>query len=460
MKELTKRKRLGYASGIVSESVMYNMFFTYFTVFLTDVAHLAPLVAGMVGMISVIWDGVTDPLIGHMADKKGRDKRKFILFAIVPMAVLFVLAFALFDLQSGAKAVYYTAMAMMFWVAYTAYTIPYYALCAQLTDDYDERTRIRGMSSMINAGAIFVGAATPELLGPALVEAGFSEGFGWLMSAAFVAMVAIVFAVITYRSIKDVRLIEDTDASSTNIFKSYLDILKIKPFKFLLAFVFLFMASNALAQANFIYLIEHRMKMSGDLITVALISIVVGMGVFTPLTTWLSTKKDRRFAVIVMLSASAAGMFAFKFIGITTIPALVIMLLFFSMGTAGFWTTFYSFTYDIAEFDELKNGKRRVGAITSLPQLLQKTGAALGLFTIGTVLAFYGYNADLPEQTLSTAIGIENIITLICPALIILSMLVMVAYPVTKQRFEQVKKALEEKKTTGKYDDAGLKKIL
>jgi glycoside/pentoside/hexuronide:cation symporter, GPH family len=351
-------------------------------------------------------------------------------------------------------------MAMMFWVAYTAYTIPYYALCAQLTDDYDERTKIRGMSSMINAGAIFIGAATPSLLGDALVSAGVSIEASWMISAMIVASVAIVFAVITYRSVKGVRLIEDTDESNINIFKSYLDIVRIKPFKFLLVFVLLFMFSNALAQADLIYIINNRLHVSFDVMPVALVSIVVGMAVFTPLTTWLSTKKDRRFAVIIMFSASALGMFAFKFIGITSIPALIVMLLFFSMGTAGFWTTFYSFTYDIAEFDELKNGKRRVGAITSLPQLLQKTGAALGLQTLGAVLAFYGYNAELSEQSLATAIGIENIITLICPALIILSMLVMVMYPVTKAKFEHVKSALEEKKMTGTYDATGLEKLL
>ncbi len=460
MEELTKKRRLGYASGIVTESVMYNMFYTYFILFLTDVARLAPLIAGTVGMISVIWDGVTDPMIGHMADKKGRDKRKFILFSIFPMAILFILAFSTFDMVSTAKAIYYIAMAMMFWVAYTTYTIPYYALCAQLTDDYDERTKIRGMSSMINAGAIFIGAATPSLLGDALVAAGLSVSAGWQISAMVVAAVAIVFAVITYRSVKDVRLIEDTDDSNLNIFKSYLDIVRIKPFKFLLVFVLLFMFSNALAQADLIYIINNRLHVSFDVMPIALVSIVVGMAVFTPLTTWLSTKKDRRFAVIIMFTASALGMFAFKFIGITSVAALIVMLLFFSMGTAGFWTTFYSFTYDIAEFDELKNGKRRVGAITSLPQLLQKTGAALGLQTLGAVLAFYGYNAELSEQTLATAIGIENIITLICPVLIILAMLVMVMYPVTKAKFEHVKSALEEKKKTGTYDASGLENIL
>ncbi|MDC7239593.1 MAG: MFS transporter, partial [Spirochaetales bacterium] len=68
--QLKFSQKLGYASGIVSESVLYNMFYTYFIIFLTDVAFLNPALAGTISLISVLWDGVTDPLIGHYADRK------------------------------------------------------------------------------------------------------------------------------------------------------------------------------------------------------------------------------------------------------------------------------------------------------------------------------------------------------------------------------------------------------
>jgi len=45
------------------------------------------------------------------------------------------------------------------------YTIPYYAVAAELTEDYDERTKIRGMSSFINAFCIGVGNIMPALVG-------------------------------------------------------------------------------------------------------------------------------------------------------------------------------------------------------------------------------------------------------------------------------------------------------
>ena len=151
---LTKRRKLGYASGIVSESVLYNMFYTYFLVFLTDIVGINPALAGTISMVSIIWDGITDPFIGHVTDKDGIDKRKILKAAIIPMAILFVLAFSSFSFISSFKVVYYLIAAILFWIAYTMYTIPYYAICAEMTSDYDERTNIRGISSFINAFAI------------------------------------------------------------------------------------------------------------------------------------------------------------------------------------------------------------------------------------------------------------------------------------------------------------------
>ena len=162
--DLTKKRTLGYASGIVSESVLYNMFYTYFLIFLTDVAGIVPAIAGTISMISIIVDGITDPIIGHMADKKGRDKRRLMKSAVIPMAILFVFAFTKYEMPPWLSLIYFVAVAVMFWVAYTFYTIPYYALCAELTSDYDERTKIRGTSSFINAFAIFIGSAAPVIL--------------------------------------------------------------------------------------------------------------------------------------------------------------------------------------------------------------------------------------------------------------------------------------------------------
>ncbi len=458
---LTKKRRLGYASGIISESVLYNMFYTYFLIFLTDIIGINPAIAGTISMISITVDGITDPLIGHMADKKGRDKRRLMKAAVIPMALLFVFAFFKFNLSQEAAVAYFIAIAVLFWVAYTFYTIPYYALCAELTSDYDERTRIRGTSSFINAFAIFTGSAAPVVLVSVFEGGNISTALSWSMTAAVLAVISIVFGFIAYRSTKHIKLIKPEDRSNENIFKTYLQVIKIKPFKFLLVFVVLYMIQSSLAQADLIYLLQYRMMVDPDVyMAVALGTIVLGMVIFVPITTKIATVKDRKFAVISLLSIATLGMFIFRFIGISNVYSLVGMLLFYSIGLAVFWTTFYSFTYDIAEIDEMVNTKRRVGAITSLPQLLQKLGAAIGMQTLGAVLAVSGYQAGAEVQTQSAVMGIENVITILCPVVMGLAVLFMLLYPVTKARYQKLQTALENKKAGKKYDISGLDRLI
>lgn len=458
---LTKRRTVGYASGIISESVLYNMFYTYFLIFLTDIAGIVPAIAGTISMVSIIVDGVTDPIIGHMADKKNRDKRRLMKSAVIPMTILFVFAFTKFNLPPWMSLVYFISVAVMFWVAYTFYTIPYYALCAEITSDYDERTKIRGTSSFINAFAIFVGSAAPVLLVGLFEGFSLSTNTSWSLSAVAVAVIAVIFGYVAYHSTKNIKLYKPENHESENIFKTYLQVVKIKPFKFLLVFIVLFMVQSSLAQADLMYLLQYRMQVDPDLyMSIALGTIVLGMIIFVPITTVLATKRDRKFAVIFLLSIATLGMFAFRFIGITNVYTLVAMLLFYSIGLAVFWTTFYSFTYDISEIDEMVNSKKRVGAITSLPQLLQKFGAAIGMQTLGLVLTFTGYNSEVQVQSQSAAMGIESIITIFCPIVMALAVLFMALYPVTKARYQKLQKALEDKNAGEEYDVEGLDRLI
>ncbi len=458
---LTKRRKIGYASGIISESVLYNMFYTYFLIFLTDVAKISPGIAGTISMISIIVDGITDPMIGHMADSHGRDKRRLMKSAVIPMSILFILAFLKLDLSPALSVAYFIGIAVCFWVAYTFYTIPYYALCAELTSDYDERTKIRGTSSFINAFAIFVGSAAPVVLVGVFEDMSFATHTSWTFSAAIVAVIAVIFGYVAYLSTKKIQLVKPEQTDSQNIFKTYLQVIKIKPFKFLLIFVVLFMIQSSLAQADLMYLLTYRLQVNADeYMAVALGAIVLGMIIFVPITTKLATVKDRKFAVVTLLSIATLGMFTFRFVGISNIVSLVIMLLFYSIGLAVFWTTFYSFTYDISEIDEMVNSKRRVGAITSLPQLLQKFGAALGMQTLGLILAFTGYSNDAVVQSPSAVMGIENVITIFCPIVMALAVLFMALYPVTKKRYHKLQKALEAKKQDKEYSTDGLERLL
>lgn len=461
--QLTKAKKLGYCSGISAESILYNMYYTYYLVFLTDVAHMSPSLAGTVSLISVIWDAVTDPIIGHFADKKGADKRKFMFRAAFPVGITFIGAFIpLGDTSDIFKFIFYTAMTMLFWLAYTVYTIPYYAVVAEITEDYDERTDIRGKSSLFNTVAILLGNAVPALVPGLIIGMGVSASVGWLLTAALLAVLAVISAVVASLSLRGIELKKANEVGAKEKVKvsEYLQILKIKPFRWFVMFVFFFLIASAMIQTNFAYLVQSRLGMSDDGMVIVIITLVASMGLMIPIVTKLAEKTDRRKAGIIFISIMFVGLIIIKFIGIDGTPMLIASVFAVALGLACFWTIFYSMAYDLVEVDEFVNGKRRESMITAFPQFFQKFGAAIGMWIAGQVLDLGGYDGTLAVQSDSAKDAIENIATVIPAAFLVLALIGIIMYPVTKERFALLTSQLEKKRSGEEYNTEGLEKLI
>ena len=462
-KSLSTPRMFGYATGIVSESVLYNMYFTYFLIFMTDVAYVAPALAGTISLIAVSMDAVIDPVIGYTSDRKGVDKRKYLLIAAVPMGVMIMASFFSVDFSDGGKFIYYTLITIVFWLCYTTYTIPYYALGAEITDDYDERTKIRGISSFINGFAIFIGSAGPQILVSVFMGGGSSANTSWLLAAVVLGSLGTIVALTTYLSIRKVNLVRSESADENEgvgILKTYGSIIKLKPFKWLIVFVFFYLAGSSISQANVLYLIQYRVGLSPDAITFVLIVTVAGMFVFVPIVTAIAAKTDRRTVGMIFFSVQIIGLVIMKIVGVDSMLLLLIQAGVAVLGTAAFWTIFYPLAYDLVEVDELVNNKRREGAITSFPQFIQKIGSAFGMQVAGLTLTIVGYNAADHIQSEATALGIESISTLVLAGFVFVALLALIKYPVTKEKFKLVQEALEKKRNGEEFSTEFLKGII
>lgn len=470
----TKRKKLCYCSGIVTESLLYNMFYTYYLVFLTDVIKMNPILAGTVSFISIFWDAVTDPIIGSFADRNGADKRKYMAKAAFPLMFTFIAAFVNIGAQSSViQFIYYTAVTMLFWLAYTVYTIPYYAVVAEITQDYDERTEIRSTSSLINTAAIFLGNALPAVLPSLFAGLVFSgkkmgDSFGWTATAVIMSVMSLAFALITVKSLKGVALQKAETAATENdrksikiIFSEFFEVLKIKPFKWFAMFIVFFLMASSMIQSSFEYMIKYLVNKDPETwMTVVIIELVVVMAAFIPLVTKIAEAKDRRFSSILFMSLMCAGLIICRIIGVRSIAVVLAVTFCMAMGMANFWTVFYSMAYDLVEVDEFAYGTRRESVITALPQFFQKFGAAVGVWTVSLILQLTGYNAELAVQNAKTVNGIENNVTLIPAAFLVLSVLGAVMYPITREKFALLGLELEKKRAGEKHSTDGLEKII
>ena len=484
---LTKKKKFGYAFGIFTESLIYNMFYTYYLTFLNEIVGIKPKYSSIIIFVSIAWDAVTDPLIGNYTDRPGVDKRRFMKASILPLAVTFIVAWtsigAGFSTQI-AKVLLYTVISMLIWVFYTMYSIPYYAVVAELTEDYDERTQIRSLSSLLNAIAVGLGNILPALVPTVAVLLGKNyESNSYAVIAAIISVLAVILGFICCKSLEGVyepkkaqEGIPVQKVTLKSTFKAFGDILKLKPSKWFLLFVFFFLVTSSMIQSNITYMVIDCIGMEYDTgIAVVIISLVVSMAIVVPLVEKTAEKKDRRFAAILFLSITFIGEVLIKLIGLDyEIGSFKIMCIispaFLGIGVGTFWTLFYSMGYDLVELNEFKTGERRESTITALPQLVQKFGSAFGILMAGQFLSAYGYDSSKDvagNESLFTKVtdlkiinGMENISTIIPACFLLISIISVILYPMTRTRFNALMLQLEKKRNGEEYSTEGFEKLL
>lgn len=487
MTALTKKKKVGYGFGIFTESLLYNMFYTYYLTFLIEIVGIKPKFASIVIFVSIAWDAITDPMIGNYTDRVGVDKRRIMKKSILPLAVCFIVAWTTIGAGISAqfvKILVYTVISMAIWVFYTLYTIPYYAVVAELTEDYDERTEIRSLASLINAIAVGLGNILPALVPTVAMLLGEKfKSNSYAVIAMIISVLAVICGFVCCKSLEGVyapKTQEDGNGlekmTIKETFKSFLSVFKLKPAKWFMLFVFFFLAMSSMIQSNLTYMVIDCIGMDYDTgIAVVILVLVVTMAITVPLVEKTANKKDRRTAAISFLTITLIGEIVIKIIGLDAeVGGFKIMCIvspaLLGISTGTFWTLFYSMGYDLVEINEFKTGKRIESTITALPQLIQKFGSAFGILLAGQLLSVYGYDSSndiagseaLIQRVTDPHIvnGMENIATIFPAIFLAISILSCILYPVTRQRVEALMAQLEKKRAGEEYTTEGFEKLL
>ena len=350
---------------------------------------------------------------------------------------------------------------MAFWTCYTVYVIPYFALGGELTERFEERTSLRAWASVFMYLAVLIASATP----PMIVEFtqtkfGGTPVDGWRNVGIIFGIV--IFAVIlicwwaTKGKERPVEISEKT--SNKNIIKSYWEILKLKPVKFLGISVILWSLTCSVASSGPVYLMTNNLALSASKQSLLFTCSSLFAIMWVPVINLLCKKFDKKYVYCYAMLITAAIMCIFGVIGIGSFGVLIALVFFFTFGNTTFWTLYYSLMYDLNELDEFVNNQRREGAVTALMGVCQKLGAALGLQVMGIVLQVGGYGVSGNVERVTDFIVYAN--TFVPGIIGILAAVCVIAYPMTKARYTALTTALNDKKEGKEYSTEGFSELL
>ena len=140
--------KLAYGVGSMPYAAKDAAFGTFVLFFYTQVLGLSGSLTGFAIFLSVLWDAVSDPMVGAFSDRlKTRWGRRHPLMIVgsLPLAFSFVFLFSPPESLQNTQWPLFAWLLMsviMMRTFLTVFYIPQNAMGAELTDDYHERTSI------------------------------------------------------------------------------------------------------------------------------------------------------------------------------------------------------------------------------------------------------------------------------------------------------------------------------
>lgn len=452
-----------YGIGEISNSIKSYAFGLLLLFFYTSVLGLPGTLVGAATAITLVWDSLIDPLIGHWSDRVhirfGR-RHSFMVVGAVSMGLFFFLIFnPPAGLAAGALFAWLMVTNILLRTSNSVYMVPYHALGAELSDDYNERTSITGIRAALSlfgtllvAGLVFVvffPNVTPGV-DPKFNVGGYSS-MGMALGIAITVLGLIAVAgTLSQRS----RLVEPSksDDDETGFFGGLLLALKDQSFLVLvISSSIFFLASVINATLAVHYLTYYAQITDSRALSLFTLSFYVGalVGAFVWTRVSKRVEKQRLFIVntlilAVIMSAAYWLVGPGHLLGTGNVTPLIIGNTLGGFFAAALWVVPASMVADVTDEDELRTGKKRSGTFFGINSFFVQEATAIAVLVTGVLIDhFAGLVPGQVAQSGQTVERLAMLFALLPAALYIVAALLMFRYRLTRQRVAEIRVQLE-----------------
>ncbi len=388
---LTRRTRLGYATGSVATGAFGTVPGLMLLPFLTDQLGVAAIWAGLIVFAPKAWDVILNPIAGRISDRtvdpRG-PRRPWLLRGGFALVIAFALLFAgpttdSVWLDAGWVLVAFLACA----TAYAFFQVPYVTMPAELTSSYDERTRMMSSRVAVLALTILVAGASAPAVRDAIGGRDGYRAMGVLM--AMLILVGVIGSYVGTRgpSYRAAR-------ADTGTLRDQLRIVAgARDFRLLLTGFLLQALAVGCMLAGVDYLAGDVLDSSGAA-SVLFVCFVGPALVLTPAWARWGTKVGKRRGYLtssVVLGIGAALVLVAKD-GPSWMVFVAVAVV--GVGYTGAQVFPMAMLPDVAAADARRTGTNRAGVFTGIWTAGETLGMALGPGVFAVVLALGGYRSS------------------------------------------------------------------
>ncbi len=438
--KLTNKTKILYGVAdlgisLLTASIQFFLLFYY-----TDIAGINPGLAGSALLVGKLtWDAINDPVFGYLSDRTrsrwGR-RKPYMLFGAIPFGLSIWLLFSLPPGLVGLKA--FLAVLGSFLLADTTQTlvsVPYYALSAELTYDYDERTSLISIRMIFTVLGYILGAAATTAVAGMFMNMGWSKTAAYSGMGAIFGIVAIITMLVTVFGVKETPRPDLMPA--TMPLKSQLQqVFKNRPFVQYMIMSTIISISFTLLTSLLPYFITYQLLME-DQIPFIMLVLLGTIGLFLLPWRMVSKKMDKGPAYALGLFIASIAIVVAYFLPQGPSPWIYAIAFFAGVGFSAQYVFPWSMIPDVIEVDESQSGERHEGIYFGVNAFLGKITGAIGIAIAGWALDIYGYVPDA-VQTTRALFGIRFFYAIVPVIAFMIALPLLIWYPLTREKHAEL----------------------
>ena len=477
MSEIAKARlseKIGYGFGDMSSSMFWKIFSYYLPFFYSNIFGLSLAHAGTLVLVTKLYDAVSDPVMGLIADRTNTrwgKYRPYLLWIAIPFAVAGVLAF--FTPQTDNytfKHVYAYVTYILMMTVYTAINVPYGAMLGVMTDDSREKSVFSSFRMFFAFIGSFIAMGSFEpllklrqsILGtlPAEWTLADSTPADWTIAVSVIGIVCAVLFILSFMMTREhvteaemakapVRE-NSNETAKTSVAEDLKALVANGPWWMLLGGGIAILLFNCVRGGAAAYYFADVLGTNAIFtlalfLTVGEISQLVGVVVTVPVSEKIGKKATFLLVlvavtvlsiIVAFLPETPAGMWAL-------LASQILICIAIGINSPLLWSMFA----DVADYSELKNGRASTGLIFSSSSMAQKFGAAFGSAIVLWVLMAFGYdNTKGAVQTPEALATIKALISWIPAIGSAAGIAIMLGYPLTDKKMSEIRQELSKKR--------------
>ena len=459
-------EKIGYGFGDMSSSMFWKLFSYFLPFFYSNVFGLSLADAGVLMLVTRIWDAVSDPMMGIIADRtktRWGKYRPYLLFFALPFALCGVL---LFTTPQTGKTIWAYVTYILMMTVYTGINVPYGSLLNVMTADSDEKSVLSSFRMFFAYGGSFIALFAWEPLcnmfdkarvvttGASGLAAISTSPEAWNKAMIVIASCCFIFFILSFLMTKE----HVKSESTVSVGQDLKLLLKNKPWWLMIGAALASNLFNTVRGTTTAYFFSDYIVKTVEMapqwaflvsasifLSIGEIANMVGVVLAVPMSKHLGKKSTYILSMAILIGLSIM----FFFLPATTggYWAMLAFQVLISIFTGVVSPLVWSMYADVADYSELKDGTASTGLIFSSASMAQKFGGAFGGAAVMWMLAAFGYDTTAGAVQTATAItGLRILMSWIPAAVAALSILVVWFYPLTKQKMAAVQADLSARR--------------